>query len=137
MAVRIKKGDALSGLNLTPLIDVVFQLLIFFFVAARFEQEDRELEVPLPDASEARPLTAAPTELWINITRDGRYFVDGRWLDNAELEQTLRTASTNNPLSQTVIICADKRVAFDNVVQAVNLCKRAGVHEYMVNTDGQ
>jgi len=137
MAVRIKKGEALSGLNLTPLIDVVFQLLIFFFIAARFEQEDRELDVPLPDASEARPLTATPTELWININRDGRYYVEGQWLDSDALERALRLAATNNPLSQTVIIRADKRVAFDSVVQAVNLCKRAGVHEYMVNTEGQ
>jgi biopolymer transport protein ExbD len=136
MAVRIKKGDALSGLNLTPLIDVIFQLLIFFFVAARFEREDRELDVPLPDASEARPLTAAPQELWININKDGVYFVDGRRMQLPELEQLLKRRAVDNPLNQSVIVRADKRVALDSVVQAVNLCKKAGIRDYVVNTEG-
>jgi biopolymer transport protein ExbD len=136
MAVRIHKGDALSGLNLTPLIDVIFQLLIFFFVAARFEREDRELDVPLPDASEARPLTAAPQELWININRDGVYFVDGRRMGLPELEQLLKRRAVDNPLNQSVIVRADKRVALDYVVQAVNLCKKTGIRDYVVNTEG-
>lgn len=136
MAVRIKKGDALSGLNLTPLIDVIFQLLIFFFVAARFEREDRELDVPLPDASEARPLTAAPQELWININKDGVYFVDGHVMRLPELDQLLKRRAVDNPLNQSVIVRADKRVALDSVVQAVNLCKKAGIRDYVVNTEG-
>ena len=53
MAVKIKQGRALAALSMTPLIDVVFLLLIFFLVATRFEQEDRELDVVLPSASEA------------------------------------------------------------------------------------
>ena len=48
MAVKIKKGNALSALSLTPLIDVVFLLLVFFLVTTRFAQEDYELSVVLP-----------------------------------------------------------------------------------------
>ena len=51
MPVKFKQGQALMSLSLTPLIDVVFQLLLFFIVATRFADEDRELIVPLPDAS--------------------------------------------------------------------------------------
>ena len=69
MAVNIRKGNALGMLSLTPLIDVVFLLLIFFLVATRFERQDREMEMPLPDASEAMPLTETPRELFININR--------------------------------------------------------------------
>ena len=67
MAVKIKQGRALAALSMTPLIDVVFLLLIFFLVATRFEQEDRELDVVLPSASEAKPMTVAPEELFVNI----------------------------------------------------------------------
>jgi biopolymer transport protein ExbD len=137
MAVRIKKSDALGGLNLTPLIDVIFQLLIFFFVAARFAEEDRELDVLLPDASEAQPLAVAPEELFINIDKEGRYFVDGRELDAAELKDVLLRAATNNPVSQSVMIRADKRTAFEFVVRAVNFCKQAGIRDYMANTAGE
>jgi biopolymer transport protein ExbD len=137
MAVKIKTDTALGSLSLTPLIDVVFLLLIFFLVATRFAQEDRELDVPLPDASEAQPLMVAPTEIFINIDKEGRYFVDGKILEAAELEAILVRAATNNPVNQAVIIRADKRVPFDFVVQAINLCKRAGIHEYMANTAGE
>jgi biopolymer transport protein ExbD len=136
MAVKIKKGTALTSLSLTPLIDVVFLLLIFFLVATRFAQEDRELEVPLPDASQAVPLTVAPKEIFINIDREGRYYVDRNFMEPDELEQLLRQAAINNPVGQSVVIRADKRVPFDYVVQAIDRCKRAGIHDYVANTKG-
>jgi biopolymer transport protein ExbD len=137
MTVNIKRGTALGSLSLTPLIDVVFLLLIFFLVATRFAQEDRELDVPLPDASEAKPLTVAPKEIFINIDQEGRYYVDRQFLEAAELEALLVRAATNNPLRQSVVIRADKRVPFDHVVRAINLCKKSGIRDYMANTKGE
>jgi biopolymer transport protein ExbD len=136
MAVRIQKGAALELIPLTPLIDVVFQLLIFFLVATRYEQTDRELDLPLPDASEARPLIVSPRELIINIDQDGSYHVDGKVVDLAALEAILAWAATNNPLHQSVMIRGHKRVAFDHVVQAINLCKKVGIRDYVANTQG-
>ena len=68
MAVKLRNSNgcphresfSLEVLNMTPLIDVVFQLLLFFLVATRFAAEDRELDVMLPAASEAKPLMAQP-----------------------------------------------------------------------------
>ena len=71
MAVKFEKGTAIATLSLTPLIDVVFLLLIFFLVATRFEQEERELDVLLPQASAAKPLITQPTELFVNVSADG------------------------------------------------------------------
>jgi biopolymer transport protein ExbD len=136
MPVKIKQQHALLSLSLTPLIDVVFQLLIFFLVASRFANEDRELELPLPDASEARPITAVPRELFINIDKDGGYFVGGRFVDIEELEVILRQAQANNPANQFVHIHADYRVPFHAVVQAINLCKRVGIRDYVADTKG-
>jgi biopolymer transport protein ExbD len=136
MAVQINKGTALGALSLTPLIDVVFLLLIFFLVTTRFAQEDRELDVVLPSASEAQPLTAEPKELFININREGAYYVDGQTLTVDEVADVLRQAVTNNPISQSVVIRADKRVQFDFVVAIMNLCNQAGVRDYTVTTQG-
>jgi biopolymer transport protein ExbD len=97
MAVKIKKSDALGMLNMTPLIDVVFQLLIFFLVATRFAQEDRELDVTLPSASAAQPLIAEPSQLYVNIDAAGRFFVGGQARDAPAVEQILRRAFANNP----------------------------------------
>jgi len=137
MTVKIQKGTAISTLSLTPLIDVVFLLLIFFLVATRFAQEDREIDVPLPDASEAMPLTIAPKELFINIDQDGKFLVNGQTLDADELEQVLVRAVTNNPVNQSVIIRSHKRAAVEYTVTAIDLCKRAGIHDYMMNTAGE
>lgn len=133
MPVKLTQSQSLLSLSLTPLIDVVFQLLIFFIVATRFADEDRELIVPLPDASEARPITVVPQELYINITQDGRFFTGGRAVDEVELEEILRRAATNNPANQSVRIHADKRVPFQFVVTAVNLCKRVGIRDYIAD----
>ena len=134
MAVKINKGKAFESINLTSVMDLVFLLLIFFLVASRFAQEDRELDVVLPSASEARPLTVAPKEMFVNVDKDGKYFVDGRIVGVEDLEAILRQAVANNPASQSVIIRADKRVVFDFVVGVMNACNKTGVHNYSVTT---
>lgn len=134
MAVKINKGNALSSLSLTPLIDVVFLLLVFFLVTTRFAQEDYELAVVLPAASEAQPLIVEPKELFINIDQQGQYVVDGRPMTRDEIEEILNQAVADNPVNQSVVIRADKRVQFDNVVAIMNLCNRTGVRDYSVTT---
>lgn len=134
MAVKINKGNALSSLSLTPLIDVVFLLLVFFLVTTRFAQEDYELAVVLPAASDAQPLIVEPKELFVNIDQQGEYVVDGRAMTQEEIEGVLRQAVVNNPVNQSVVIRADKRVQFDHVVAIMNLCNRVGVRDYSVTT---
>ena len=91
------------------MIDIVFLLLIFFLVATRFAEEDRELEVMLPTASEAKPLIVKPREIFININDQGAYFFGNQQMDLEQMEKTLQSADVNNPVGQTVIIRADKR----------------------------
>ncbi len=77
MAVRLNRTSAISilAINLMPLIDVLFMLLIFFLVTTRFAKADREIEVDLPTASIAVPVTEEPQEVLIGIDKDGLYFV--------------------------------------------------------------
>ena len=134
MAVKLDKGLALSSVSLMPLLDVIFLLLIFFLVATRFAEEERELDVLLPDASEAQSLTSKPGELFINIDKQGRYYVTGKILTLEELDRTLRAASVNNPGRVSVIIRADKRVVWSYVVAAMNACNKARIRDYRVTT---
>ena len=134
MSVQLNKGVATTFLNLTPLIDVVFLLLIFFLVATRFAEEDRKLDVILPSASEAMPMISEPNQLIINIDEAGNYFVENSLLTLDELERVLEVAAVNNPLRQAVNIRADKRVPFDSVVQVLDLCKKFAVEDYSIDT---
>jgi len=130
MSIQLHKGRALGLLDLTPLIDVVFNLLIFFMVVSQFASEERDLKVVLPDGSEAMPLTVKPREIFVNVDQDGRYFVRSQEVTADELSQLLVQAALNNPASQSVIIRADKRVAWDFVATAMRLCNQAGIRDY-------
>lgn len=137
MPVQIKKGTALSSLSMTPLIDIVFLLLIFFLVTTRFSEEDHELEVMLPTASEAKPLVVKPKEIFINIDSKGKYFVGSKQFELTDMEAMLAEADVNNPTGQTVIIRADKRVEWERVVAAINACQRAGIPDVRPTTSGE
>ncbi len=134
MAVKINKGSS-QEVNLTPMIDLVFNLLIFFMVATEFAKEENELNVVLPSASAAMPLTAKPKEIFINITDTGEFFMIGKRVDETEIETYLIRAARNNPVQQKVIIRADKRVPFASVVKVMDLCNKAQVRDYTVTTE--
>ena len=136
MAVHIKKGMALASLNITPLIDVVFLLLIFFLVATRFAEEEQEMDMPLPSASEAVPLAMKTPQIFVNIDKSGRYFLNLRVVDENELQAHLQRAAINNPVDQQVVIRADKRVEFQHPITVMNICKKVGIAEYVVTTEG-
>jgi biopolymer transport protein ExbD len=130
MAIQINRGRALSLLDLTPMMDMVFNLLIFFMVVTSFEKAERDLKVVLPDGSEAMPMTAKPRELFINIDQDGKYFVKSQHTTAEELSKLLAQSVLNNPAGQSVIIRADKRAAWDFVATAMRLCNQAGIRDY-------
>lgn len=135
MPISIRKGKALESLNLTPLIDVVFLLLIFFLVATRFAQEDRELTVQLPSAANALPMTLEPNELVVHVDRQGIYTVNGKTLSLRELEVVLRQSVADNPIGQVVIIRADKSTEVQTVVYVMDLCTKLRVPKYKIATE--
>jgi biopolymer transport protein ExbD len=137
MAVQLNKGRAFESLNLTSLMDVVFLLLIFFLVATRFAEEDKELDVVLPNASEARPQIQQAVAIVINIDRNGNMFMRNQQLSPTEVDRALQQAKANNPTQQTVNIRADKRVEFDSVVQVLNLCRKNQIESYSIDTQQQ
>jgi biopolymer transport protein ExbD len=130
MAVKINRGMALGSLSLTPLIDVVFLLLIFFLVATRFEQEERELDLSLPQARNARPLVTKTEELFVNVTDEGKFFLGGRLLDRDALQRVLTHAWMQNPGKQRVVIRADRESRTKHVVAVMNMCNRANIRDF-------
>ena len=136
MSVRIDKGRLAGGLELTPMIDVVFLLMIFFLVASKLDEADRSIDVILPQASAAKPLTSKPREFVINIDRAGNYFAGARPVRLEDLQQLLRQSAADNPQRQTVIVRADENTAHKFVVGAMDACVQAGVEDYQVQSAG-
>lgn len=115
-----------GGINLTPLIDVVFLLLIFFMVTASFQEDERDLKISVPEAGHGDPIKDLPELLEIGVRKDGRYSVGTRDLDREEIEQLLRRAKAKNG-KQRALIRVDRDAAFNHFVFVFDLCKGVGV----------
>ncbi|MEO8269773.1 MAG: biopolymer transporter ExbD [Aureliella sp.] len=126
MAVTLKRGQVLAVLSMTPLIDVVFLLLIFFLVASRLSQEDRELDIPLPSAANAMPMTVEPQEMIVNIDENGAIVVNNQTYGTEQFERMLTQTIADNPLGQSVLIRADRRVPLQAPVDVMDICLQSG-----------
>ena len=124
MAVRLKTNSSFWVINLTPLIDVIFLLLIFFLVAARLDQSERQMDVPLPSAASALPMVSEPNELVVNIDQTGNYIVSGNRLDADGVERAIRQALADNPTNLAVMIRAHRAVEFQVPVTVMDICLR-------------
>lgn len=131
---KIKRSTVASTLSLTPLIDVVFLLLIFFLVTSEFEDEERRLNIVLPTATSAVPMTSQPKEVVVDIDQQGDLYLNGQQSNLQELEKWLSVAVANNPTNQSVVIRADRATAFQPVVSVMDICNRTGIRDYTVTT---
>tara|TARA_R110000787_G_scaffold31791_1_gene84239 strand:+ start:1267 stop:1689 length:423 start_codon:yes stop_codon:yes gene_type:complete len=115
-----------EGVNVTPLIDVVFLLLIFFMVSTTFTRETH-LVINLPEA-DAAPSESLPRSIDILITADGNYALNGVALVNKQLK-TLMTGLKEVSRGQTDIpltITADAETRHQAVVAAMDAAGRMG-----------
>jgi len=125
--------DVRVEMNLTPMIDVVFLLLIFFMVATKFAEIERDLEVNPPSARAARPVTAPPKELIVNVTQDGRYTVAGVEYPPEDLERLIAQAVEANP-DQAVVVRGDKKAILQLPVNVLDLCEKHAVRRKFLTT---
>ena len=125
MLRKIKKQEV--TINLTPLIDVVFLLLIFFMVTTSFTRETQiKLELPKADVES---LDTDPEIIEISIDKEGRMFVNGKGLVNAQVD-TIKKAiqpmlARNKDIP--VIISADANTAYQAVVTAMDATSQLGI----------
>ncbi len=115
-----------TDINLTPLIDVVFLLLIFFMVSTTFDR-DSELSIELPAAA-AEVQKRQPDAIEVAIDVQGRFYVNGRPLLNTQsksLRQALRNAAGESE-SPPIIISADAKTPHQAVVQIMDAARELG-----------
>ena len=122
------------NVNLTPLIDVVFLLLIFFMVTTTFTR-DTNLLINLPEAS-GEPMEVLPEQIVVLVAQNGAYSVNGRGLVNSEL-QTLMDAMeelSRGDNSLPVIITADANSSYQSVVTVMDAAAQLGFSQLNIAT---
>jgi len=121
-------------LNMTPLIDVVFLLLIFFMVSTTFEKQSK-LKIELPEAS-VDPVTQVAEELIVSVTQKGVMYVNNTELINAQAETLKKAlnAVVSDARDMSVIIRADANTAHKHVVTVMDVLGRMGFNKVTMAT---
>jgi len=125
MNIRPKKKEELD-VNITPLIDVVFLLLIFFMVSTTFKHEN-EITISLPESS-SKTIPNKDNIIEIAIDSKGTYYIDKRQVVNTELK-TVKAALkkiAGNRKKPTILISADAQTPHQSVIIAMDAARQLG-----------
>ncbi len=132
MNIKTTSDDEDFVINMVPMVDVVFQLLIFFMVATTLIEPERLLDIELPTAesgADGRP----SEEIVLNVLQDGRVVYHGRDLSHQELVAVLRSAAASDP-NTPVTIRGHRLAMHQNIVSVMDACGIAGLSNLSVGT---
>lgn len=133
MLFHDQEQEASIHIDFVPMADVLFNLLIFFLLATTIAQVEREMNVALPVAAAAAPISQELREIIINVDKDGKLIVAGRTTEPDALRQQIEEAVKANP-QQKVSVRGDRATPYANVAAALDVCKSAGVSEPFLDT---
>lgn len=133
MLIGKKKDEPGPSIEMTPIIDMVFLLLIFFLVATTYQQSERELAIALPEAEAAGPISTMLREIIINVDSEGAIIVGGQTMTLEELRTLVADAVRVNP-DQKVSVRGDKDLAYGVIARVLDICKAAGVQQPFLDT---
>ena len=119
-----------SDIDLTPMLDVVFIMLIFFIVTASFVKE-LGFDVNRPDAQQQQPKDNDIKNILVNITDDGELFVNRRRVNADALTANIKRLHAESPKG-TVVIQADDDSKNDLLITVMDAARKAGVYDVSI-----
>lgn len=126
MKFRDSQAQAPAELELAPMIDIVFLLLIFFIVSWQFARFERDMEVEVPTAEETDKNARKAGEIIINIRNDGQIILSGRETTDELLLDKLKGIARDYP-NQAVILRGDGEASFEHIIKVLDQIKEAGI----------
>ena len=120
--------DDLPAINLTPMIDIVFNLIIFFMVSTRFTEIERKVDLSVPQVGGASGLSEVQRSRTINVYRDGAIQLDSQAVTLTELRSLLAAAHRQYE-GLEVTIRGDGFTPYQNVAAVMTACRQAGIAE--------
>lgn len=124
--------DEQPSLNLTPMIDIVFLLIIFFMVGTKFSELERKIGLEIPSVRDSGTLSAAPEKKMINVYRDGRVELNRVQVTLDQLIQQLSAARQQYP-KLGVLVRGDAESKYQHVASVLNACRQAGISKMAVS----
>ena len=127
MRFRSTSDTPQATLQLAPMIDVVFLLLIFFLVTWSYARFENELDISVPAADESKDPKRRFGEQIINVTEDGRIIVNSVEMSDDELLESL-SAVAELRADQSIILRGDKATDYEHIVRVLNICHKAKIY---------
>jgi biopolymer transport protein ExbD len=119
--------DELPQINMTPMVDVVLCLLVFFMAATRlYDWDENEFAVKVPEVAEAAPLTSAPDDLSLTVLAPNKVALKDQTLDLDGLTKALVDARKRYA-DQGVMIRGDGKLAYQDLADVLSACNTAGI----------
>jgi biopolymer transport protein ExbD len=122
--------DIITGINVTPLVDITLVLLVILMVTASYVVS-KAIPMELPKGATAE---STPTTLSVSVDKDGRTFLDAEPVSEANLRAKVKAAHDKDPEVRAVI-AADGRSAHANVVRVIDLLRQEDVTKFAINVD--
>ncbi len=127
MRLPLRERAASLGFNMTPMIDVVFLLIIFFLVSSHLAKQEVQLELALPDAASGQDATDdSRPRVTINVLAGGEVLLGGEPVDAEQLERRLQVETSTSGRDLEVRIRSDRRVPYRHIEPIMLACARAG-----------
>ncbi len=126
MKFQSQFGSERTGIQLAPMIDIVFLLLIFFIVLWNYARFETEIDISVPAASSGENPQRTIGEIVVNVRKDGKIIVEGLSKSDPELLGMFKNIVEAYP-DQAVILRGDREAAFDHIVRVLNVCQQAGI----------
>lgn len=121
-----KKALEPASFQMAPMIDIVFQLLIFFIVTGQLSKSETELDVSVPTTAEGAEAERVQGEKIINVLADGRVIVDKTPLSQDELFVMMKKLSELYK-NQPIRLRADAKTEYQHVINVISTCTKAGI----------
>lgn len=114
------------AINLTPMIDVVFLLVIFFMVGAKFGEQEGRIPVNVPGVGRPQPMVRGPDKRIVEVTREGAVYLDGQLVTHEQLQAELQRARAAYP-DLGVVVRGDAAGTLDSYARVLSVCSNSGV----------
>ena len=137
--MRIPKPEKKSALsfNMTPMIDIVFLLIIFFLVSSNLVQQETLIAVDLPSAKSSRMPGSRESQtrkITISVTGEDHIFLGTRPVDHGQLLQFLSAEQMRTGMPLEVRIRTDRRVPYKTIEPVLVICSQVGIDNVSFNT---
>ena len=124
---QLVKSNSESEVNILPLIDVLFAILLFFMLSSIVLTEKNQIAVKRPTISQAEQVVKAKKTITITLKNNRKLYLEEHELLTAELSQRLKRLSQDNSIDQ-VLIDADKACVYGEVMEILDIVKAAGLN---------